>query len=226
MNVSVVIPVLNEEELLGNAIETAWLAGAFEVIVVDGGSRDNSIPVAKSLKCKLLTSEPGRAKQQNAGAEMATGDVLLFQHADTSLGKDVVAQIKQLLSDGSILAGGFQQQIEAEGRLFRLLEKGNARRIRRNGIPFGDQGIFIRRDTFFQLGTFPDVPLMEDLILMKKVRQIAKPQILPGPICVSARRWQRHGVIAQTVRNHLLRAAHCLGASPNFLARFYRRHDK
>lgn len=225
LSVSIIIPVLNEEKFVGRAVETASAAGACEVIVVDGGSQDETVAVAKTLDCKLITSEPGRARQQNAGADLAKGDVLLFQHADTSLSEDSVFQIRKLLSDENVLAGGFRQQIDAQGWLFRLLEKGNARRISRRGLPFGDQGIFIRRETFFQLGGFPDVPLMEDVLLMKKVRKLAKPQLLPGPLGVSARRWRRHGVIPQTIRNHLLRAAHRCRVSPEFLARFYPRHD-
>lgn len=225
LSVSIIIPVLNEEKFVGRAVETASATGAFEVIVVDGGSRDETVAIANNLDCKLVNSEPGRARQQNAGADLAKGDVLLFQHADTLLSEDSVTQIKELLADENVLAGGFRQQIDAEGWMFRLLEKGNARRISRRGLPFGDQGIFIRRDTFVQLGGFPDVPLMEDVLLMKKVRKLAKPRLLPGPLGVSARRWRRHGVVSQTIRNHLLRAAHCCGVSEEYLARFYRRHD-
>jgi rSAM/selenodomain-associated transferase 2 len=226
VNISVIIPALNEASFIERAIETAWAAGAFEVIVVEGGSQDNTLALANAAKCRLLDSEPGRAKQQNAGAELAIGDVLLFQHADTWLDGTSISQIRELLSDDTIIAGGFRQQIDANGWLFRVLETGNARRISRRGLPFGDQGIFIRRDIFSQLGQFPDVPLMEDLILMKKVRRLAKPCLLPGSIYVSARRWQRHGVVRQTLRNHLLRALHHCGASPAFLTRFYRRHDR
>jgi rSAM/selenodomain-associated transferase 2 len=174
----------------------------------------------------LIESERGRAKQQNAGANLASGEVLLFQHADTLLCQTSISQIRQLLSDTDVLAGAFWQHIDAQGWLYRLLEIGNAKRIRRHGLPFGDQGIFIRRTTFLELGGFPDVPLMEDLLLMKKVRKLAKPRLLPGPILVNARRWQRHGVVRQTLRNHMLRLAHGCGASPESLARFYRRHDR
>lgn len=226
MNISVIIPALNEANFIERAIESAWSAGAFEVIVVEGGSQDDTLALANAAGCKLIESKPGRAKQQNAGAELAGGDILLFQHADTRFEEESIYQIRELLIDDTIIAGGFRQQIEANGWMFRVLESGNARRVSRRGLPFGDQGIFIRREVFSQLGGFPVVPLMEDLILMKKVRRIAKPRLLPGPIYVSARRWQRHGVVRQTLRNHLLRGLHRCGASPAYLARFYRRHDQ
>lgn len=225
MHVSVIIPTLNEADRVARAIDTAWSAGAAQVIVVDGGSLDGTLTIASRAPCELLESAAGRAVQQNAGARKADGDVLLFQHADNWLGEGAIEQVKELLNNQTVLAGGFQQQIEAEGWLFRLLEKRNASRIIRRGLPFGDQGIFIRRETFFQVGGFPQVALMEDLLLMNQVRQFSRPHLLPGPIHVDARRWQRYGVVRQTLRNFGLRVARSLGASPDWLARFYRRHD-
>lgn len=226
VHVSVIIPTLNEADRVAHAISTAWSAGASEVVVVDGGSQDRTVAIASQARCKLLESAAGRAVQQNAGAREASGDVLLFQHADNWLGEGTVEQVKCLLADETVLAGAFRQRIEADGWQFRLLEKRNANRVSRRGLPFGDQGIFLRRETFFQLGGFPQVALMEDLILMAKVRKLSKPRLLPGPIHVDARRWQKHGVVRQTVRNATLRIARRLGASTECLARFYRRHDK
>ena len=122
--------------------------------------------------------------------------------------------------------GAFSQRIDAGGLAFRLLEWGNARRARWLGLPYGDQAIFVRREAFFAAGGFPDVPLMEDVLLMQRLRRRAWPLLLPGPVHVSARRWQRHGVVRQTIRNWALLAAFASGISPERLARYYRRHDE
>lgn len=226
MKVSVIIPALNEEELIERAARSAWAATADEVIVVDGGSRDRTVAVARQHGCRLLDSCPGRAWQQNLGAKQAAGDVLLFLHADNRLGSEAIRQIRTLLEASDRWGGAFQQRIEAEGWAFRLLERGNAWRVRRQGLPYGDQGIFIRRELFLELGGFPELPLMEDLVFMQKLRRRSWPALLPGPIYVSARRWQRHGVVGQTARNWMLLTAHRLGVPPQRLAARYRRHDQ
>jgi hypothetical protein len=110
--------------------------------------------------------------------------------------------------------------------LYRCLDRGNAARVRWRGSAYGDQAIWMRRQLFFDLGGFPDVPLLEDLLLMRRFRRRAWPVLLPGPLHVSARRWQRHGVMRQTLRNWSILAAHACGASPQRLAHWYRRHDQ
>lgn len=224
MKVSVIIPALNESAAIANAVERAWHAGAFEVVVVDGGSRDDTREIARRERCLLIESERGRAVQQNAGADRARGEVLLFLHADTWLSAGAVDQIVEALADQRILGGAFRQRIEASGRVYRWLERGNAWRVERRGLPYGDQGIFVRREVFFELGRFPPVDLMEDVLLMKKLRRRARPVLLTGPLHVDARRWQKRGVIRQTLRNWTLMAALQFGVSPDRLARFYPPH--
>lgn len=150
--------------------------------------------------------------------------MLLFLHADNWLAPDAVEQIRRALTDEDAAGGAFRQRIEAEGAAYRLLERGNAWRARRRGLPYGDQGIFVRRDLFFQLGGFPEVDLMEDLLFMKRFRRVARPLLLEGPLYVDPRRWARCGVVRQTGRNWLLLLAARLGVSPNRLARFYPPH--
>ena len=223
--ISIVIPALNEAVKIGAAVRHALDAQPHEVIVVDGGSSDDTAALAKQAGAFLLRSEPGRAMQQNCGARHATGDVLLFLHADTWLPPEALRQMERALSDAAIGCGAFRQRIEAEGFLYRLLERGNARRVTRRGMAYGDQGIFIRRALFDELGGFPQVGLMEDVLLSKRMRRHVWPVLLPGPLHVSARRWREHGVIRQTARNWLLLAAAWCGVSPDRLARFYARHD-
>ncbi len=227
MDVSIIIPALNEGPRIGNAIQRAWSAGAQEVIVADGGSTDATPEVAAGLDCRFLSCPPGRAVQQNRGAEQAAGDVLLFLHADTWLEPGGVDQIRRVMGgDGGPGHGAFEQRIAATGRGYRWLEWGNAWRVRRRGLPYGDQGIFIRREAFWEAGGFPVVPLMEDLILMRALRRNRRPQLLPGPLHVDPRRWQRHGIVRQTVRNWALVTAYDGGVPLERLARAYRRHDR
>lgn len=226
MQISVIIPALNEAAVIARAIDAAWQAGADEVIVVDGGSGDESREIAAAARCHLICSEPGRGRQQNAGSQAATGDVLLFLHADNWLASAAIDQIRQTLAEPRVLHGAFRQRIEHASRRFRWLEAGNAARVRLFGLPYGDQGIFVRRDVFFEIGGFPDIPLMEDVALMRKLRRRARPVLLDGPLHVSPRRWLKHGVIRQTLRNWSLLAGYTLGVPPARLARCYRRHDQ
>lgn len=226
MRISIIIPVLNEAERIVESVERAWAAGASEVLVVDGGSTDGTTKIASGLDCRILTSERGRAIQQNTGAKAASGEILLFLHADNWLAANAISQIHEALAQPGRLHGAFRQQIEARGIGFRALEWGNARRVQWLGIPYGDQGIFVRRDLFLELGGFPAVQLMEDVMLSKRLRQKARPQLLPGPLHVDARRWIKHGILQQTMRNWTLLMAHQVGIPPDSLAKFYARHDK
>jgi rSAM/selenodomain-associated transferase 2 len=224
-SVSIIIPVLNEAAVVAQAIQRARATAPLEVIVVDGGSDDATYDIAARERCNLLRSPQGRGVQQNAGARHAQGSVLLFLHADTWLVPDGVRQIEQACENPSVRVGCFRQHIEAEGLAYRLLERGNAWRASRRGLPYGDQGLFLRRSFFDELGGFPETAFMEDWHLMRRARRRTRPTLLPGPLHVSPRRWQRHGIVRQTFRNWLLVTAATLGVSPNRLARFYR-HER
>ena len=226
VNVSVVIPAINEQAVLGRAIASAWQAAAAEVIVADGGSQDDTLRIAAALQCRVVTAAAGRARQQNAGAAVATGDVLLFLHADNCLQETGLAQICEALQAPATVGGSFRQAIAARGARFRLLEWGNGWRARWLGMPYGDQGLFVRRSVFDAVGGFAPVPLMEDVVLMRALRRQGRLAFLPGPLEVDARRWQQAGLVRQTLRNWLLLAAFRLGVSPARLARFYPRHDR
>ena len=222
--VSIIVPALNEAPGIGAALDRAQQTGAGEVIVVDGGSDDDTVEIARSRGCRVLEGPRGRAAQQNLGARAARGDVLLFLHADNWLAPDALAQVERAMSHPGVVAGAFRQRIEADGLPFRLLEHGNALRVRVLQLAYGDQGIFLRRETFESVGGFPQVRLMEDVLLSKKLRRRGQIVLLPGPLHVSARRWRQYGVIRQTARNWVLLTATALGASPDRLADFYPIH--
>jgi len=223
--ISVIIPTINEADRILRAVSRAWEAGVDEVLVVDGGSDDDTVALAQSVGAKVLKSPPGRAVQQNMGAQHAHGEILLFLHADNWLAPTAGKQICECMHRQEVLGGAFRQRIEAPGVLYRLLERGNAARVRWRGLPYGDQAIFMRKNTFEQLGGFPSVKLMEDLLLMRTFRRLSSPVLLPGPVYVDPRRWQRHGVVRQTIRNWLLLCAQAVGVSPDRLARFYPMHE-
>ena len=224
VRVSVIIPALNEAANIAAAIDGAWQAGAHEVIVVDGGSADGTLEIATRQKCLALSSVRGRAVQQNVGARRASGDVLLFLHADTWLAAGGVGQIVEAMQPARVVAGAFRQRIDAAGVLYRLLERGNALRARW-GRPYGDQGIFVRREVFERVGGFPEVRLLEDVLFVRQLRRLGRLALLPGPLHVSARRWRRHGVVRQTLRNWRILAAAKLGVSPDQLAGLYPPHE-
>jgi len=226
VRLSIIIPTLNEAANVSHVVRHAWALNPHELIISDGGSQDRTLELARNHDCKVIQSTPGRAIQQNMGANLASGDVLLFLHADCWPSLECSKQILNAMSNSDILAGAFRQRIAAEGSFFRLLEFGNSTRVRWLGRAYGDQGIFLRREFFHRIGGFPNVQLLEDVLLMDRIRYHTHPILLPGPIHVSARRWQRHGMIRQTLRNWCLLAAHSAGVSPNYLAQFYQQHDR
>lgn len=224
MKLSIIIPALNEAMSIRQAVERSLALSPHEVIIADGGSTDDTVAIAKELDCQVVECPRGRAVQQNFGATQATGDVLLFLHADTWLVPEARGQIERTLQSPSIPGGAFYHRIEADNLLFRLVEAADALRVCCTRIAYGDQGIFLRREVFEALGQFPDVRLMEDVRLMKSLRHHGRLALLPGPLYVSARRWQKHGILRQTLRNWCLLTAEQLGAHPNRLADLYIPH--
>ena len=219
-SVSVIIPTLNEKNSIADSVRSAVAAGAHEVIVSDGGSNDETIALARVAGAnEVIHGVPGRGIQQRIGAEKATGDWLLFLHADNQLGGDCLQQIRELTDE---VWGAFEQEIQCEGFKYRLLEWGNAARVRFRRMPFGDQAIFVRRDVYDQVGGFHEMTLMEDVDLSGRLRRIRRPKLLPGPVSVDARRWENRGVIRQTIRNWSIQIAYACGATPETLARWYR----
>jgi rSAM/selenodomain-associated transferase 2 len=219
-DVSVVIPTLNERDAVGACIESAFNAGASEVIVSDGGSQDDTPNrAAEAGATKVIRSLPGRGTQLNSGATFASKEFVLFLHADNLLGPEC---LQQICDAEDVTWGAFRQQISSSRPVFRLLEFGNALRVRLRNVPFGDQAVFVRRSVYKQQGGFDEIPLMEDVQFAKVMRRIAPAKLLPGPVAISARRWEKTGVVRQTLRNWKIQVAYSCGVSPDRLRQWYR----
>lgn len=224
-DVSVVIPALNEAERIAAAVESAWSNGAGQVIVCDGGSDDQTVAAAERNRATVVHSGRGRGRQLSHGAKAATGDVLVFLHADNRLNAGSLNELCRCARLAAVEAGfwgGFRQRIDAPQMRYRLLERGNALRIRYRGIPFGDQAMFVTRPLYDHVGGFTDIPLMEDVVLSKSLRKIRWPSLINGIVHVDARRWKKRGVLRQTLLNWGLQFAHGMGVSETRLSNWYR----
>jgi rSAM/selenodomain-associated transferase 2 len=222
--VSIVVPVVNEAGTIVaalNALAACRRDGA-EVIVVDGGSSDATVERCAGLADRVLQAPRGRARQMNAGAQAAQGDILLFLHADTLLPEGALVAIEQALAPGTAEWGRFDVRIAGNSMLFPLIAGLMNRRSRWSGIATGDQAIFVRRDSFDAVGGFPDQPLMEDIELSRRLRRHGRPACLRPPVVTSGRRWERDGVWRTILLMWRLRLLYWLGTPAERLARAYR----
>jgi rSAM/selenodomain-associated transferase 2 len=223
MRLSIIIPVLNEGEgIAGHLSLLAPLrARGAEIIVVDGGSRDGTPEQARGLAGKILDAPRGRGSQMNAGAAAASGDVLLFLHADTRLPADADALIAAALASSDRAWGRFDVQIEGSHPLLPVIAHLMNRRSRLTGIATGDQGIFVTRQGFQAVGGYADMPLMEDIAISRALKRLSRPACIATPVTTSGRRWERHGVVRTILKMWRLRLGFFLGADPGKLALAY-----
>jgi rSAM/selenodomain-associated transferase 2 len=220
VSVSVIIPAWNEESCLGETVRLLRQQRPGQIIVVDGGSTDATCRVATEADL-LLRGPRGRALQMNLGAAHAWGEVLLFLHADCSLEAGALEAARNCLHSGGIAAGCFRMTVRAHGLLYRCIDACATARVRLTGLVYGDQGLFLRRDLFERLGGFPPLRLMEDLFFSRELRRRGRIAVATRRIFVSPRRWQRAGLVRQTLRNWTLTALAAAGIHPDRLAAFY-----
>jgi rSAM/selenodomain-associated transferase 2 len=222
LSLSIIIPTLNEATLVAPLLRYLCdIAPKAELIVSDGDSTDETVESAKSL-ARCIIAPRGRAAQMNAGARVASGDVLWFVHADCRPHRRSVSALQAAMADASIVGGGFQYSLDCPGYRFRLAERLSNRKNRLLKLLYGDMGMFVRKDTFERLGGFKDIPLMEDMEFSRRLKKAGRIAILPLTMKTSARRWIEEGWTKNSVRSWLLQGAWAMGVSPHSLARWYR----
>jgi rSAM/selenodomain-associated transferase 2 len=226
---SVIIPVLHEAERINSLIEHLSHIDRdhdCEFIIADGSREEDTLKVIESNNVIKLSSGQGRARQMNRGASVARGEILIFLHADTELPDQGLKKIEAALEKREVMAGAFHLAIRSEKFILKTVAFLANLRCRLNRIPYGDQALFIRKEDFDGLGGFEDIPLMEDVALMRRIKKEGgKIEIIPDRVTTSPRRWEKEGVIHCTLRNWTLFTFYLMGVSPERLVKFYYKKD-
>lgn len=223
---SLIIPVLNEADTINETIHHIRerdADGTVEIIVVDGHPEGSTTRAIRAEGVHRAVAEKGRARQMNHGAAIATGDVLLFLHADTLLPLNAFALIRSTLNDERFVGGAFDLGFNTKRSIFKVTESYVFLRTRLTKIPFGDQAIFIRRAYFEKIGGYRDIPIMEDVEIMQRIKKRGdRIHIIPEKVLTSTRRYEQEGIVCATIRNGLLQLQYALGVSPERLVRWYK----
>ena len=235
-SISIIIPALNEAEAIGRTLDSVEdsvrdSAGdsAAEWIVVDGDSEDRTAEIARARGATVVTAPRGRASQMNAGAKIARGETLLFLHADTRLPQGFAEEVRRVLGVPGVAAGAFSLRIDGAAKgmprgmqcWMQFVERAANWRSRILQLPYGDQGFFLKAEVFRSLGGFPELPLMEDLEMARRVRGHGRIAISPLGVVTSARRWERVGVVRATLLNQVFLLAYLAGMPPRRIAQWY-----
>lgn len=220
MRFSVVIPTLNEAAALPRTLEVLRAHWPGEIIVVDGGSSDDTVARAR-LADRVVPGPRGRAAQMNHGAALSRGDALLFLHADCVPEPGAPGAAARLLARKSVAAGCFRMCVQAAGIGYRLIDAAATARVGLTGLIYGDQGLFVRRELFDRVGGFPPLRFMEDVVLSRTLRRHGRMVVAPRRLFVSERRWRQVGLLRQTLRNWTLTALAVAGVHPDRLAAYY-----
>jgi len=221
--ISIIMPVLNEAKSLRDTLGSLSLSDNEELIVVDGGSNDETLSIAREFTGKVFQAKSGRASVMNFGAQKAEGDILLFLHADCILPDDAFPMIRKALGGKDVAAGGFDLGISDPGLRFRIIEFGANLRAHVTSLMYGDQGMFLRKDIFNSIGGFADIPLMEDIEISLRLKKTGKIVFIKPSIKTSPRRWLKEGVLYATFRDWFNAFSYTfLKITPEKLIRYYK----
>ena len=221
MQITVIIPVLNEEKTIAATLDGLMALRPYEIIVVDGDSDDRTWEICRQAGVRVLNSGRGRARQMNYGAHHATGDVLLFLHADTSLPPSAFHDITNALDSLNRVGGRFDVELEGRHWMLKVIGALINFRSRATKIGTGDQAIFVRREVFMRMGGYPDLPLMEDIAFCRALKKAGRVACLRSRVVTSARRWESDGVWWTIIRMWTLKFLYFAGVSPARLKQFY-----
>jgi rSAM/selenodomain-associated transferase 2 len=224
MRISIIIPTLNESEHIESTLVCLGplREQGHEVIVVDGGSQDKTIELARHRVDKVIQTTPGRAQQMNIGASQASGDILWFIHADTQVSEHAAQQIRKVMKNEHNHWGRFDISLSGQHLLLRVVEKLMNLRSCLTGIVTGDQAIFVRRTCFDAINGFRPIPLMEDIEISRRLKKWSRPCCIHDKVITSSRRWEKNGVLRTILLMWRLRLAYALGVSPEKLAHEYK----
>ena len=222
MKVSIIIPVLNEAEHIADTLISlaSYRSQGHEVIVIDGGSNDDTVSISQQYADSVLRSDAGRAMQMNSGIDEASGDALLFLHADTRLPADAVAKLIHAVEDGYFW-GRFNVRLSGKHFMFRIIERMMNLRSCITGVATGDQAIFVSHESIEIVGAYPQLPLMEDIVFSKRLRELGRPACIRQQVVTSSRRWEDKGILRTMLLMWRLRLLFFLGVSADRLARQY-----
>jgi len=225
-DISVIIPVWKEAKVITKTLtHLRSIDGglSLEIIVVDGHPAASTLAVIpEKFKVRAYQSTKGRARQMNRGADLASGDIVLFLHADTRVPGNAVSLIRRSLTDRAIVAGAFKLGIDSPRWSLRFIAWVANQRTRYTRIPYGDQAIFVRSNYFQRIGGYPELPLMEDVELMRRIKRNGDQiTLLDSPVSTSSRRWDKEGPVFTTLRNWTLVTMYLLGVPPGKLIRWY-----
>jgi rSAM/selenodomain-associated transferase 2 len=218
--ISVVIPTLDEAERIESTVSSVLRSDEVECVVIDGGSRDDTVARALRAGARVAHASRGRAVQLNAGARMATHPLLVFLHADTILPLGYERVVRRILADPGVACGAFRLHIEPATSSLRAIERIANLRARRLALPYGDQALFVRADRFHQLGGFPDLPIMEDFEFVRRLRRTGRVEIASEAVATSSRRWRRYGTWRTTAMHQLALLAYLGGIRATTIARW------
>jgi rSAM/selenodomain-associated transferase 2 len=228
---SIIIPVLNEEEALGNLLRDVkhcqqTLPFSIECVVADGGSVDNSVEVCRQFGVTVLQAPPGRGQQLSAGAKCSKGEILLFLHADSRLTTEHCTAVLKTVAQNGVMAGGFELKFDDSHPILKFAEWANKIRFRCTNIFYGDHGIFTRRDQYEAVGGIPPQALFEDIEFSRRLKRMGKVVMVSPPLVTSSRRFRTGGVVRTYFKMAFLHILHWLRVSPDYLARLYQKKSR
>jgi rSAM/selenodomain-associated transferase 2 len=221
MKVSIIIPTLNEALILKETLDKISRLDPHEIIVADGGSLDTTVPIAKREATRVVECKPNRALQMNVGAREATGDLLLFIHADSRVNPESYHRMIETMRSSDLVGGAFSLTIESEKISLKLISRLATLRARHLNLVYGDQSIFVRADVFRKLDGYSPLPICEDLDFFRRLSQRGQVTLLKEKAYTSARRWMSEGIPFTTLRNIIIATLFLIGFPPRILSRWY-----